>query len=51
MMADSQPGKAQAEQALGSGRADLIAMGRPFLANPDLVTRLRQDAPLDALDP
>ncbi len=43
--------KAQAEQALTSGRADLIAMGRPFLANPDLVERLRQGSPLNAVDP
>ncbi|HSW07989.1 alkene reductase [Aquabacterium sp.] len=43
--------KAQAEQALTSGRADLIAMGRPFLANPDLVKRLRQGSPLNAVDP
>lgn len=43
--------KAQAEQALASGRADLIAMGRAFLANPDLVIRLRQDAPLNEVDP
>ena len=31
-------------------RADLIAFGRPFLANPDLVARLRDDAPLNAPD-
>lgn len=43
--------KALAERALADGRADLIAMGRPFLANPDLVARLRQDAPLNAPDP
>jgi len=29
-----------------SGRADGIAFGRPFIANPDLVARLRADAPL-----
>ena len=27
--------------------ADLVALGRPFLANPDLVTRLRVGAPLN----
>ena len=32
------------------GRADLIAFGRPFIANPDLVARLAADAPLNALD-
>jgi N-ethylmaleimide reductase len=39
-----------AEQALVEKRGDLIAFGRPFLANPDLVARLRQDAPLNAAD-
>jgi N-ethylmaleimide reductase len=39
-----------AEAALSEGRADLIAFGRPFLANPDLVARLRKSAPLNAID-
>ncbi|KRD18335.1 alkene reductase [Acidovorax sp. Root267] len=43
--------KASAQQALSEGRADLVAMGRAFLANPDLVERMRQDAPLNAPDP
>lgn len=41
---------ASAEQALLDKRGDLIAFGRPFLANPDLVARLRKDAPLNAPD-
>jgi N-ethylmaleimide reductase len=40
--------KASAQQALLEGRADLTAMGRPFIANPDLVDRMRRDAPLNA---
>lgn len=28
-----------AEEAIASGRADLVAFGRPFLSNPDLVER------------
>lgn len=40
--------KASAQQALSEGRADLTAMGRAFIANPDLVDRMRQDAPLNA---
>lgn len=32
----------RAEADLQSGAADLIAFGRPFIANPDLVTRLRK---------
>jgi N-ethylmaleimide reductase len=38
-----------AEQALEHG-ADLVAFGRPFIANPDLVTRLRANAPLAEID-
>lgn len=34
------------ERLLAAG-ADLIALGRPFLANPDLVARLRLAAPLN----
>jgi N-ethylmaleimide reductase len=39
-----------AEQALRDKRGDLIAFGRPFLANPDLVARMRVDAPMNAAD-
>lgn len=42
---------ASAEQALLDKRGDLIAFGRAFLANPDLVARMREDAPLNAPDP
>jgi N-ethylmaleimide reductase len=31
---------------VAGGRADLVAFGRPFISNPDLVQRLRADAPL-----
>ncbi|GAA1184752.1 N-ethylmaleimide reductase [Kitasatospora gansuensis] len=41
-------GKLKGEQLLAAG-ADLIALGRAFLANPDLVERLRTDAPLNAV--
>jgi len=41
---------ASAEQALLDKRGDLVAFGRPFLANPDLVARMRKDAPLNAPD-
>ncbi|MFF7314603.1 alkene reductase [Streptomyces sp. NPDC008137] len=39
----------RASEALLAAGADLIALGRPFLANPDLVTRLRLGAPLNEL--
>lgn len=38
-----------AEQAVGSGVADLVAFGRPFISNPDLVRRLREGAGLNTL--
>jgi N-ethylmaleimide reductase len=42
--------RGSAELALAQKRADLIAFGRPFLANPDLVARLRANAPLNTPD-
>jgi N-ethylmaleimide reductase len=39
-----------AERALVERRADLIAFGRSFLANPDLVERLRLNATLNVPD-
>ncbi|WP_029059619.1 alkene reductase [Stappia stellulata] len=43
--------KARAERILAEGLADLVAFGRPFVANPDLPDRLRRHAPLAAFDP
>ncbi len=37
-------------EAIESGNADFIAFGVPFLANPDLPERLRQNAPLNKPD-
>jgi N-ethylmaleimide reductase len=37
---------ASAETELESGKADAISFGRPFIANPDLVNRLKTGAPL-----
>lgn len=36
-----------AEQAIAEGQADLIAFGRPFISNPDLVTRFAHGAELN----
>ena len=38
-----------AQQALADG-ADIVAFGRPFIANPDLGARLRQGGPFNSLD-
>ncbi len=35
-----------AEQAIAAGQADLVAFGRPFISNPDLVERFRHGWPL-----
>lgn len=43
--------KARANAAIAKSRADAIAFGVPFLANPDLVKRLRSDAALNTPDP
>lgn len=40
-----------AETALSEGRAELIAFGRPFIANPDLVHRLAAKLELATPDP
>lgn len=41
---------ARAESDLAAGKCDLIAVGKPFLANPDLVARWKANAPLNAPD-
>ncbi len=41
----------QANAWLADGKADAVAFGIPYIANPDLVERLRQDAPLNEPKP
>jgi N-ethylmaleimide reductase len=48
-MANNGYDRAMAIDEIASGRADLVSFGRPFIANPDLVRRLKEDAPLNAL--
>jgi N-ethylmaleimide reductase len=45
-IANNQYTLALAETALAAGDADLFSIGRPFIANPDLIERLREGAPL-----
>ena len=40
-----------AEKALKNGDADLIAFGRDFISNPDLVERMKNDWPIEKRDP
>jgi 2,4-dienoyl-CoA reductase-like NADH-dependent reductase (Old Yellow Enzyme family) len=39
--------KESAVERVGSGDADLIAFGRPYISNPDLVERFKNDWPLN----
>ncbi|WFU39313.1 alkene reductase [Bradyrhizobium sp. CB82] len=39
-----------ATKVLDAGAADLIAFGKPFISNPDLVERLKKGAPLNEWD-
>lgn len=49
-MANNGYDREMAMAAVASGHADVIAIGRPFIANPDLVERYRQNAPLNEGD-
>lgn len=40
-----------AERDLLENKGDLVAFGRPFIANPDLVSKLKNKTPLAAFDP
>ena len=56
VVANAEYDRAEGEAALASGAADLVAYGRPFLANLDLPVRFvaqeaRLDAPLNEPDP
>jgi N-ethylmaleimide reductase len=41
--------RADAIDAVASGKTDTVAIGRPFICNPDLVRRWQEDAPLNEL--
>lgn len=40
-----------AQEALNAGQGDAISFGSPFISNPDLVRRLRDNLPLAEMDP
>lgn len=42
---------ARAESDLAAGKCDLVAVGRPFLANPDLIKRWQSGTPVNSPDP
>lgn len=41
---------ARANKIIGEGKADVVAFGRPFIANPDLPRRYKEGLPLAAFD-
>ena len=41
----------EANQVISSGQADSVAFGKAFIANPDLVERVKEDAPLNEPNP
>jgi N-ethylmaleimide reductase len=49
-MANNGYDRERAIEAVESGEVDLVAFGRLFLANPDLVERLEKNAPLNEPD-
>nr|WP_294851724.1 alkene reductase [uncultured Sphingomonas sp.] len=47
LVLNSDHGLQSGQALLNEGRADAISFGRTFLSNPDLVTRFRENAPLN----
>lgn len=45
-IANNSYGRQSAMDAVASGHADMVSFGRPFIGNPDLVDKLRRNAPL-----
>ncbi|MEW5421274.1 alkene reductase [Amorphus sp. 3PC139-8] len=45
-MANNGYTREMAIEAVETGKADIVAFGRPFISNPDLVERLERNAPL-----
>jgi N-ethylmaleimide reductase len=50
LIANVQMDAERGNRLIADGLADLVAFGRPFIANPDLVERLKADAPLAEID-
>jgi N-ethylmaleimide reductase len=50
LIANTQMDADRGSRLIAEGLADLVAFGRPFIANPDLVERLQTGAPLAEID-
>ena len=51
LMTNGSYGRDSGNAVLAAGKADLVAFGAPFLANPDLPARFRANAPLNPPNP
>lgn len=49
IIAAGQYSRETAEKELADGRADIVAFGRPFVSNPDLIARMKAGTPLTPL--
>ncbi|MEM9510482.1 MAG: alkene reductase [Cyanobacteria bacterium P01_E01_bin.35] len=43
--------KESGNQAIAAGTTELVSYGKPYIANPDLVNRFKQDAPIEQPNP
>jgi N-ethylmaleimide reductase len=50
LMLNDQLTREKAEKLLSDDACELVSFGRPFIANPDLVERFKNDAPLAEMD-
>jgi N-ethylmaleimide reductase len=50
LIANVNMNRERGNRLIAEGLADLIAFGRPYIANPDLVQRFTEDAPLAEVD-
>lgn len=50
LIANENFNRESAEQVIAAGEADAVAFGKDFISNPDLVDRLRLNAPLNPYD-
>jgi N-ethylmaleimide reductase len=49
-MANLSYDKVSGNKAIANGHADAVAYGVPYIANPDLVARFQENAPLNEAD-
>jgi N-ethylmaleimide reductase len=50
LIANVKMDRERANRLVAEGMADLVAFGRPYIANPDLVQRFKENAPLAEVD-